>query len=156
MIIIQRPGLEPIEIENIIIDFEGTLAQDRRVNPKAKDKINLLSKRTKIYITTTQDKDIMEKVLKKIKAEIIFLKEGESTEGKLNLLRVLRAEKTLFIGNGYDDREVMKDVAFGIAVIGKEGTSVETIKIADILFFNIIDALDFLLKPLRQKATLCK
>lgn len=156
MIIIQRPGFEPMEIENILIDFEGTLAQDRRVNPKAKDKINLLSKRTKIYIFTTQDKDTVEKVLKKIRAEIIFLKEGESTQGKLDLLSNLNAKNSVFIGNGEDDKEVMKDVAFGIAVIGKEGASVETIKMADILFFNMIDALDFLLKPLRQKATLGK
>jgi soluble P-type ATPase len=156
MIIIQRPGQEPLEIENILIDFEGTLAQDRRVNPKAKDRINLLSKRTKIYIFAIEDKDVVEKVLKNIKAELIFLKEGESSQGKLNLLRELRAEKTVFIGNGKDDEEVMEYVAFGISVIGKEGASVETIKRADILFFNMVDALEFLLKPLRQKATLGK
>ena len=54
MITIQRPGQEPLEIEFILLDFEGTLATDRRVHPKAKDKINLLSKRAKIYILTKE------------------------------------------------------------------------------------------------------
>ena len=52
MIRIERPGRESLEIEFILIDFEGTLAQDRRIHPKAKDKINLLSKRAKIYVLT--------------------------------------------------------------------------------------------------------
>jgi len=50
MITIEGPGQKPLEIESILIDFEGTLARDRRVHPKAKDKINLLAKRTRIYV----------------------------------------------------------------------------------------------------------
>jgi hypothetical protein len=37
MIILQRPGGNPLEIEFILLNFEGTLATDRRVHPKAKD-----------------------------------------------------------------------------------------------------------------------
>ena len=50
MIIIQRPGQEPLEIELVLIDFEGTLASDRRVHPKTKDRLILLSRRSKMYI----------------------------------------------------------------------------------------------------------
>lgn len=73
MIAIQRPGQEPLEIEFILIDFEGTLASDRRVHPKAKDKINLLSKRAKIYILTQGEKEVVAEVLKRVKAEIIYI-----------------------------------------------------------------------------------
>ena len=72
MIRIERPGREPLEIEFILIDFEGTLAQDRRTHPKAKDKINLLSKRVRIYILAKEEKERVMEVLKRIKAEIIF------------------------------------------------------------------------------------
>src|SRR4030065_2150879 len=156
MIAIQGPGQKPLEIEFILIDFEGTLAFDRRVHPKAKDKINLLSKRAKIYILTKVEKEHAEEVLKKVKAEIIYLTEGESSQKKLDLLRQLGANRTVAIGNGADDVPMIEEAGLGICVLGKEGTFSEAMKKADIVFLNILDALDFLLKPLRQKATLGK
>jgi soluble P-type ATPase len=154
MILIQRPGQDPLEVDFIIIDFEGTLASDGRVHPKAKDRINLLSKRMRIYILTRGEKTIVEEVLKKVKAEIICLKDREAGQGKLALLRQLGSAKTVAIGNGADDVLALDEAALGICTLGKEGASAEAVKRADIVVPNILDALDFLLKPLRQKATL--
>jgi len=154
MITILKSGQEPLEIDFILLDFEGTLASDRRVHPKAKDRINLLSKRTKIYILTKEEKILMEEVLKKVKAEIIYLMEGEASQQKLDLLRQLGASRTVAIGNGVDDVPMIEEAGLGISVMGKEGTFSEAMKKADVVFMNILDALDFLLKPLRQKATL--
>jgi soluble P-type ATPase len=156
MIAIQRPGQSDLQIEFILIDFEGTLASDRRVHPKAKDKINLLSKRTKIYILTKEEKERVEEVLRKVKAEIIYLTEGEPSQKKLNLLRQLGATRTAAVGNGADDGPMIEEAGLGVCVIGKEGASSEAVKNADVVFTDILDALDFLMKPLRQKATLCK
>jgi soluble P-type ATPase len=154
MITILRSGQEPLEIDFILLDFEGTLASDRRVHPKAKDRINLLSKRTKIYILTKEEKILMEEVLKKVKAETIYLMEGEASQQKLDLLRQLGASRTVAIGNGVDDVPMIEEAGLGISVMGKEGTFSEAMKKADVVFMNILDALDFLLKPLRQKSTL--
>ena len=156
MIFIQRPGQEPLEIEFILIDFEGTLASDCRVHPKAKDKINLLSKRVKIYILTKGDKEPPMETLRKVKAEVIHLTEGEASQGKLNLLRQLGANKTVAIGNGVEDISMIEEAGLGICVISKEGTAGETIQKADVVVSNILDALDFLLKPLRHRATLSR
>jgi soluble P-type ATPase len=154
MIPIQRPGQDPIEIEFILIDFEGTLALDRRVHPKAKDKINLLSKRTRIYIMVKAEKEMVEEKLKKVKAEILYTAEGETSKRKLQLLHQLGAAKTVAIGNGMDDAPILEEAALGICVMGKEGTSSEAFIKSDVVVSNILDALDFLLKPLHQKATL--
>jgi soluble P-type ATPase len=154
MITLQRPGQEPLEIDFILIDFEGTLALDRRVHPKAKDKINLLSKRTKITILTQEEKERVEEVLRKVKAEIICLTEGDSSQKRLDVLRQLGAARTVAIGNGADDGPMIEEAGFGVCVIGKEGASSEAVKNADVVFTDILDALDFLLKPLRQRATL--
>ena len=156
MISIERPGLNPLEIEYILLDFDGTLAIDRRVHPKAKDKINLLSKRTNLYILTTQKKELIEERLRKVKAEIIHLAEGDSSRGKLELLRQLGPTRCVAIGNGADDAAMIEEAGIGICVIGREGSSGEAMKNADLVFADILDALDFLLKPLRQKATLGK
>jgi soluble P-type ATPase len=156
MISIERPGQNNLEIEFILIDFEGTLAFDRRVHPKAKDKINLLSKRTKIYILVKEKKELVDERLKKVKAEITYLTEGEASQGKLDLLRKLGATRCVAIGNGVDDALMMDEAGFGICILGKEGTFPEAMNKADAVFLDILDALDFLLKPLRQKATLSK
>jgi soluble P-type ATPase len=156
MITIQRPGQEPLEVEFILIDFEGTLASNCRVHPKAKDKINLLSKRTKIYILTKEEKETSEETLRKVKAEIFYLTEGEASQRKVNLLRQLGETRAAVIGNGVDDAPMIEEALLGICVMGKEGTSAEAMKKGDVVVLNILDALDFLLKPLRQKATLGK
>jgi soluble P-type ATPase len=156
MITIQRPGQEPLEIEFILIDFEGTLASDHRVHPKAKDKINLLSKRTKIYILTKGEKERIEESLRRVKAEIFYSPEGETSQRKLDLLRRLGPARTVVIGNGLDDASMIEEACLGICIIGEEGASIEAIKHADVVVPNVIDALDFLLKPFRQKATLSR
>jgi soluble P-type ATPase len=156
MISIERPGQSNLEIEFILIDFEGTLASDRRVHPKAKDKINLLSKRTKIYILAKEKKEVVEERLRKVKAEITYLTEGEASQRKLDLLRNLGAMRCVAIGNGVDDAPMIQEAGFGICTLGREGASSETLKNADVVFVDIVDALDFLLKPLRQKDTLGK
>ncbi len=154
MIFIERPGQTNLEIEFILIDFEGTLAPDRRVHPKAKDKINLLSKRTKIYILAKEEKKLVEERLTKVKAEIVYATEGEVSQGKLDLLRKLGAMRCVAIGNGVDDAPMIEEAGFGICIIGVEGASAQAMKNADLVFMSILDALDFLLKPLRQRATL--
>ncbi|HUL37776.1 MAG TPA: ATPase P [Thermodesulfobacteriota bacterium] len=171
MISIERPAQSNIEIEFVLIDFEGTLASDRQVHPKAKDKINLLSKRTKIYILVNpptplfnkggkggilakEKKELVEEKLRKVKAEIVYLEEGDASQRKLDLLRNLGAMRCVAIGNGVDDAPMIQEAGFGICILGKEGASSEALKNADVVFVDILDALDFLLKPLRQKATL--
>ncbi len=154
MISIQRPGQPPIDIEYLLIDYEGTLASDGRVHPKAKDKINLLSKRIKIYILAKGEKDKVEERLKNVKAEVLFLTEREASGEKLGLLRKLGPERTVAIGNGMDDAPMLEEAGFSICVMGKEGACGETLKRANVVVTDILDALDFLLKPLRQKATL--
>jgi soluble P-type ATPase len=156
MITIQRPGQSPIEIEYLLIDYEGTLASDGRVHPKSKDKINLLAKRISVYILAKSEQEKVEERLRKVKAEILFFTEGEASGEKLDFLRRLDPEKTVAIGNGVDDAPMLEEAGFSICVIGKEGTSVETLNRADMVVTDILSGLDFLLKPLRQKATLSK
>jgi soluble P-type ATPase len=154
MILIQRPGQDSLEIEFILIDFEGTLASDGRVHPKAKDKINLLSKRTRIYVAVKTGREKADEVLRKVKAEIVYITEGESSRRKAELLHQIGPARTAVIGNGIDDAPMVEEAALGICVIGREGAFGEAVKKADIVVCSVLDALDFLLKPLRQKATL--
>ena len=154
MISIQRPGMETLDIHFVLLDFEGTLAMDGRVHPKAKDKVNLLSKRVTVYILTKSSKETVEETLKKMKAEILSMTEGDSSQQKLDVLQRLGPHQTAVIGNGFDDVQIMEQAGLGMCVIGKEGSSPEAVAKADLVVTSVLDALDFLLKPLRQGATL--
>jgi soluble P-type ATPase len=154
MILLQKPGQPPLEIDSILIDFEGTLATDRRVHPKAKDKLNLLARRTKIYVFIPQGAGWSEEALRKVKAEIISLRQGETGQEKLDVLNRVGPARTAAIGNGWHDIPMIEQAGLGICVMSREGAAGELIQKADLVFISILDALDFLLKPLRQKATL--
>jgi soluble P-type ATPase len=154
MISIQRPGMESLDIHFVLIDFEGTLAMDGRVHPKAKDKVNLLSKRATIIILTKSNREKVEEALRKMRAEILYVTEGDSSQQKLNALQRLGAHQTAVIGNGLDDVRIMEQAGLGMCVIGKEGASAEAMAKADLVVTHVLDALDFLLKPMRQRAIL--
>ena len=154
MISIQRPGMETLDIHFVLLDFEGTLGMDGRVHPKAKDKVNLLSKRVTVYILTKSSKEKVEETLKKMKAEILSMTEGDSSQQKLDVLQRLGPHQTAVIGNGFDDVQIMEQAGLGMCVIGKEGSSPEAVAKADLVVTSVLDALDFLLRPLRQGATL--
>jgi soluble P-type ATPase len=154
MISIQRPGMGNLDIHFVLLDFEGTLAMDGRVHPKAKDKVNLLSKRATIYIVTKSSKEKVDETLRKMKVEILYVTEGDSSQQKLNVLQRLGPHQTAVIGNGLDDARIMEQAGLGMCVIGKEGSSAEAVAKADLVVTHVLDALDFLLKPLRQRATL--
>jgi len=85
---------------------------------------------------------------------VVFLSEGEGSRQKLELIKRLGERQTSAIGNGADDAPMIEEAGLGICVVGKEGAAGEALRKADVVVTSILDALDFLLKPLRQKATL--
>ncbi|NIO04246.1 MAG: hypothetical protein GTN74_06425 [Proteobacteria bacterium] len=154
MIKIEAPGLGTRKIDNIVFDLNGTLAVDGRIHPKTRDKINLLAKRSCIYVMTADTRGNCLDVLRKVKAEIVTIQEEDTGAAKTDFVMKIGSKRTAAIGNGYNDRLMVKEASLGICILGREGASSETMQNSDVIFPNILDALDFLLKPLRQKATL--
>jgi soluble P-type ATPase len=67
MITIDIPGWGNMDIENILLGLNGTLATDVKIPSEVKEKINSLSQKAKIYIITadtqgTAGEDDLEKV----------------------------------------------------------------------------------------------
>jgi soluble P-type ATPase len=154
MIRIETPGQGAQDIENIVFDLNGTLTVDGRIHPKTKDKINLLAKRATIYVMTADTRGNSNDVLRKVKAEIVLIEGQDTGKAKNEFVKKIGPGHTVAVGNGYNDRLMVKEARLGICVLGREGASSETLRGSDIAFHDILDALDFLLKPLRQSATL--
>jgi soluble P-type ATPase len=151
---IDIPGWGSVDIENIVIDLNGTIATDGRVPLEVKEKIDSLSNLAKIYILTADTQGTANEEISGVKAELIKIPEEDSKQGKFDFLKTLNLEMTVAIGNGGNDQLILKEAALGIAVLGDEGVSVSAIKSADLVVKTIHNALDLFLKPKRLMATL--
>jgi len=151
---IDIPGWGSIDIENIVIDLDGTIATDGRISLEVKEKIGALSNLAKIYILTANTQGPADEEILGMKAGLIKVPNEDSKRGKLDFLKTLNLEMTVAIGNGSNDQLILKEAALGIAVLGDEGVSVSAMKSADIVVKNIQNALDLFLKPKRLITTL--
>ena len=154
MIKLDIPGRGIFELEHIVLDLNGTLSVDGKIHPKARDKIKLLANRAKIYVLTADTRGQAELILGKLNAEVVLLSGEDTSREKVEFIRRLGPSRTVAIGNGYNDHLMVREAALGFCIVGKEGASAETAKNSDVLLPDIVDALDFLLRPLRHRATL--
>jgi len=154
MLHMEIPGKGAYRVEFLVLDMNGAIAVDGRISARCKDKINLLAKRLKVYILSADTRGDARERLGRIPAELVRIEGEDGSEQKKKFVSQLGAEKTIAVGNGYNDHLMVKEAAVGIAVIGREGAAAETICNADVVVTDITDALDLILKPLRQQATL--
>ena len=151
---IDIPGWGSFDIENIVIDLNGTIATNGKVLPDVKEKISSLSGQVKIYILTADTQGTADKEISGMSAELIKVSGEDSKQGKLDFLKTLDLEATVAIGNGNNDQLILKEAALGIAVLGDEGVAASAMKSADMVVKSIHNALDLFLKPKRLIATL--
>jgi soluble P-type ATPase len=156
MLRMEIPGRGAYSVEFLVLDMNGTISTDGRVSSRFKDKINLLAKRLKVYILTADTRRDAQERIGRIAAELVRIDQGEEALQKKEFVTKIGAEKTIAVGNGYNDHLMVKAAALGIAVLGREGAATETICNADVVVNEIADALDLILKPLRHQATLRK
>jgi soluble P-type ATPase len=154
MINISIPGWGNMEIENIVLDLNGTIATDGKIPSEVEEKIDCLSDKAKIYILTADTQGTANEERSDMGVELVKVSEKDSAEVKLRVLESLDPTRTVAIGNGSNDHLILKEAALGIAVLGDEGMSVSAMKNADVVVKNISDALDLFLKPKRLIATL--
>ena len=154
MIPIEIPGWGNMEVENIVLDMNGTLATDGRIPGELKTKIQALAQKAKIYILTADTQGTASEEVKGLEVELVKIEEEESTSGKFDFLKTINPEKTVVLGNGNNDHLILKEAGLGIGVLGEEGMAVSAMNDADLVVKNISDGLDLLMKPKRLVATL--
>jgi hypothetical protein len=69
-------------------------------------------------------------------------------------VRKLGTDRAVCIGNGRNDRLMVGKAAVGIAIIGEEGASAETVRNADVVCRSAREALSLLVNSRRLVATL--
>jgi len=151
---IDIPGLGPIELRNMVTDYTGTLSASGRLIEGTSERIRQISGSMEIYVLTADTFGTAASELKGLPVKIIKLKEGEEDIQKEVFVKRLGPETVIALGNGNNDRLMLRRAKIGIAIMEAEGCACSAIHNADIVVRGIIDALDMLLEPLKIKATL--
>ena len=154
MIEIVIPGYKKLQLKHVVLDYNGTLAMDGELLPGVKDALKGLAEELQIHILTADTFGKVKSRVEGIPCELSILAVERQDTGKLDYVKSLGAEHTVCIGNGRNDRLMLKEAALGIAVILEEGAAVETLVEADIACTTILSALELLINPLRLTATL--
>jgi soluble P-type ATPase len=154
MIEINIPGLNSFEFENLVLDYNGTLALDGIPYDCVYGLLELLSKNLNIYILTADTFGNVSRFADKLHSEVVILKSLPISNAKSEFVQKIGKEKTIAIGNGRNDEFMLQNAALGIGLIQKEGISTQTLKSADIIFVSICDALNAILHPKRLIAGL--
>ncbi len=155
MIEVEIPDFENIRLQSLVMDFNGTLAEDGQLIEGVASRLRAVSKLLSLYVITADTFGTVNAQLQDLPVSVVILKnrENQAVE-KMAFIRHLGTVKTAAIGNGRNDRQMLAEARIGVAVILREGASPETVAAADIVSCDICGALELFLNPMRLKATL--
>ena len=154
MIEIIVPGYRTLRLQHLVMDYNGTLAEDGRLLEGIRTRLNRLAEQLRLHVITADTFGIARSQLNGLSCEVVILPVEEQAQGKLAYIENLGRDRVVAIGNGRNDRLMLAAAALGIAVVQEEGASTETLSAADVVMPDIRSALDVLLFPKRLIATL--
>ena len=154
MLIYKIPGRKDIEIENIVFDYNGTIAIDGKILGRVKESLLELKKHVNVYILTADTYGTAKKECINIGVQILTFPKENAGESKRNIVKNLGGEKTFCIGNGFNDIPMFKESILSIAVVEGEGCSGKLLPYADIVTRSITEAIEIVLSKDKIKATL--
>jgi soluble P-type ATPase len=154
MIDIDIPGFGHLSLRYLVLDFNGTLAFDGALLPGVVDRIISLSMQLDVHVLTANTTGTSASALAGLPLTLTVLDGPPEDEAKLAYVKKLSASSCASVGNGANDRLMLKACSLGIAVLGPECTAANILAAADIIAPDITAALDILLHPVRLLATL--
>lgn len=154
MLRIDIPGRDPLELEHLVLDLNGTLCIDGALIEGVAARLNALSHTLKLHALTADTRGEASMLLAEHPLTVDVIPPGRQDEAKREFVQSLDASRCAAVGNGTIDRLMLADAALGVAVIQAEGACLDAMQAADVVCLGICDALDLLLKPERLVATL--
>lgn len=162
MIEFDIPGRGNIDIKDVLLDYNGTLAVDGELLGGVKERMAALSDRVNFHVITADTFGSVRAALAGAACEVVTLP-GTGTpeaggrnqaQAKADYLESLGPATTLACGNGANDRIMLERAVLGVGVLLDEGMAVSALTAADILIKDILDLFGLLENPGRLVACL--
>lgn len=153
MLRIDLPGQPPLELNHLVLDFNGTLALRGAVVDGVAERVRRLGESLTLHCVTGDTFGTAKAALEGLPIELHVLPPTGQSVAKRDFATSLEGG-VCAIGNGWNDRLMLAQVDIGLAVMMNEGAASATIMAARAVFPSILDALDALLVPGRMVAVL--
>ena len=154
MITVKIPRYNELSLHHLVLDYNGTVAVDGKLIEALKERIVRLAEDLTIHVVTADTFGTVQANFRGLPVNVKVLESDDHTAEKRRFIESLGAEGCVAVGNGNNDAAMLEAAVLGIAVIGKEGCALASMRAADLVCNDPVDALDLLLSSKRLVATL--
>lgn len=154
MLPIHIPGGPAFELTHLVLDYNGTLAEDGQLLAGVATRISTLADQLAVHVVTADTFGSAAQQLTHLPVTLHILPAVEQDVAKQHYVQALGAAHCVAIGNGRNDALMLAEAGLGVVVIQAEGAARTTVESADVICTSLLDALDLLLIPKRLIATL--
>ena len=142
MLKIEIPNYKTLELEYLVLDYNGTIALDGEIRDTVRERLITLSKELEIYVLTADTHGTAKKMCEGLPLKIQTFPTDGALDEKLTVVERLGEDRCIAIGNGRNDKLMCRASALAIAVMEQEGMCGRLLGEADVCTRNIEDALD--------------
>lgn len=153
MLTIKIPGRGELTLEHLILDYNGTIAEDGEIIDGIAWRLEKLREYLKIYVITADTHGTAAQKCRDLPLEVRTFPTTAVGRIKAEETRKLTGG-VVSIGNGFNDIQMSDAADLSVCVIGREGCCGGLLGHCDVVVTSILDALDLLLKTDRLRATL--
>jgi P-type E1-E2 ATPase len=154
MLEITIPPRGLLRLNDLVLDVNGTIAQDGELIPGVTERLAGLTELLEICLVSADTQGTLAALSTTLGVTARRLQAGDELRQKAALVKELGADQVVAVGNGANDVAMLQEAVLGIAVLGREGSAVACLTSADVIVPDINAALDLLLHPRRLLATL--
>jgi P-type E1-E2 ATPase len=148
------PGYGKLDLEELVLDYNGTIAQDGALIDGVAEAITQAAHLLHIHIVTADTFGTVKNTMADLPVSVTVLRSNDHTAEKAAFIRTLGPHRCAAIGNGNNDAQMLQTAALGIAIIGPEGCATAALLQSDLACRSIAEALALFAHPKRLIATL--
>ena len=153
MLNIHIPGRGELVLSHLVLDYNGTIAEDGLIIPGIAERLERLSEHLHICVITADTHGTAARRCEGLPLEVLTFPTTEVGAIKAAQVRALEGGVAT-IGNGFNDIPMSDAADLSICVMGAEGCCAALLSHCHIAVTSIHAALELLLKPDRIRATL--
>lgn len=153
MLTVKIPGRAEMALSHLVLDYNGTIAEDGCIIKEIIPRLMMLSKHLEISVITADTHGTAACNCEGLPLAVMTYPTSEVGEIKAGTVKNMGGG-VVCIGNGFNDIQMSEASDLSIAVIGKEGCCAALISHVDVVVTSVCDALDLLICPDRLRATL--
>ena len=152
--IIEIPGYKILDLRYLVLDYNGTIAEDGKIPDSVKERLVKLAEEFRIYVLTADTHGTAKNMCEGLPLQIMTFPSDSAMHEKVRIVKSIGAEYTITMGNGRNDILMSQAAELSVTILGREGAFSKLIQETDVCVTSIEDGLDLLLKPKRLIATL--